>query len=89
MRKIEELKNVLGNEEMHFMELDKAMVENGFYSVRDDGVTEDIRRDKNVVYTGVESGEREVIVTFEVTIDGGEDEGPESFYLRVTKIEKF
>lgn len=85
MRRIEELLN----KEVSFMELDNIMTENGFYSVLDDGIMEDIKQDGNVIYTGLESGECEIKITFEVTIDSGEDEGPEAFYLRVTNIEKF
>lgn len=83
MRRIEELLN----KEMYFMDLDNAMVENGFYSVLDDGIVEDIKRDRNVVYTGVETGECEIKIGFEITIDSGEEEGPESFHLRVTNID--
>ena len=43
MRRIEELLN----KEMAFVELDNTMVENGFYSVLDDGIVEDIKRDRN------------------------------------------
>lgn len=85
MRKIEELLN----KEMSFVELDNIMTENGYYSILNDGVIEDIKRDRCAIYTGVESGECEVVVTFEITIDNGEDEGLESFYLKVTNVEKF
>lgn len=89
MRKIEELKKVLENKEMSFMDLDNIMSENGFYSVLDDGVTEDVKADKKVVYTGAETGMCEVVVELEITIDSGEDEGSEAFYLKVTSVEKF
>lgn len=90
MRKIEELKKVLENKEMSFMDLDKAMVEHGFYSVLDDGTyVECIKRDGNVIYTGLESAMCEIKIGFEITIDSGEDEGPESFYLKITNVEKF
>ena len=89
MRRIEELEKVLGNKEVSFMELDNIMAKNGFYSVLDDGVMEDIKRDKNVIYTGLESGECEIKINFEITIDSGEDEGAEAFYLKVTSVENF
>ena len=31
----------------------------------------------------------EVVVEFEITIDNGEDEDAEAFYLEVTSVEKF
>lgn len=89
MRRIEELEKVLGNEEISFMELDNIMTENGFYSVLDDGIVEDIKRDRNVIYTGKETGECEIKIGFEISIDSGDGEGSESFYLRVTSVEKF
>lgn len=85
MRRIEDLMN----KEMSFMELDNVMVENGFYSVSDDGIMEDIKEDGNVIYTGVKSGKCEIKISFEITIDSGEDEGSEAFYLKVTSVEKF
>ena len=85
MRRIEELLN----KEVSFVELDNVMVKNGFYSEADDEIMEDIKRDGNVVYTGVETGECEIKISFEITIDSGEGEGPEAFYLKITNVEKF
>lgn len=85
MRTIEKLLN----KEMSFVELDNVMVKNGFYSVLDDGVMEDVKSDKKIVYTGVGTGMCEVVVEFEITIDNGEDEDAEAFYLEVTSVEKF
>lgn len=47
MKKInaEEIKKELVNEEMSFTQLDNFMMENGYYSVFDDGVTADIKQD--------------------------------------------
>lgn len=86
MKRIEE---ELMNEEISFMELDNIMTENGFYSVLNDGIMEDIKRDGNVIYTGLESGECEIKISFAITIDSGEDEGPETFYLKVTSVQNF
>ena len=58
-------------------------------SVVDDGATEEIKKDKNVVYTAVDTCECEVIINFTITIDNGEDECEEAFELLVTSIEKF
>ena len=83
------LNKELVNEEMAFVELDNIMTKNGFYSVLDDGATKDIKRDKKVVYTGVESCQCEIIVNFEITIDNGSEDPEENFYLKVTSVEKF
>lgn len=89
MRKVGELKKFLENKEMAFVELDNAMVKNGFYSVLDDGIVEDIKRDRSVIYTGKETGECEIRIDFEISIDSGDGEGSESFCLRVTSVETF
>ena len=83
------LKNELLNTELNFMELDTIMVNNGFYSVLDDGIINYIKQDLNVVYTLVETGEATVIINFEITINSGSDEIEESFYIKITSIEEF
>lgn len=57
---VEEIKKELVNEEMSFIDLDNFMMESGYYSVFDDGATENIKQDKNVVYTATDSNECEV-----------------------------
>lgn len=89
MKKIEMLNKELVNNEMEVEELDNMMVENGYYSILDDGVIEDIKRDKKVVYTGVNSGECEVVVNFEIAIDNGEDEVIDAFVMKVISVEEF
>ena len=79
----------LVNEEMSFTELDNFMMENGYYSVFDDGVTADIKQDGNVVYTATDSNECEVQIFFDITTDNGEDEAEEAFYLKVTDVQEF
>lgn len=85
----EEIKKELLNEEMSFTDLDNFMMESGYYSVFDDGATENIKQDKNVVYTAADSNECEVQIFFEITIDNGEDEAEEAFYLKVTDVQEF
>ena len=85
----EELKKELLNEEMSFTDLDNFMMESGYYSVFDDGVTADIKQDGNVVYTATDSNECEVQIFFEITTDNGEDEAEEAFYLKVTDVQEF
>lgn len=72
-----------------FGDLDSFMTNNGYYSVLDDGVIEAIKRDKNIVYTAIDSNEHEVQVFFEIVIDNGEDEAEEAFILRVTDVQEF
>ena len=86
---IKNLKNELLNEELNFIELDTIMVNNGFYSVLDDGIINDIKQDLNVVYSLVETDEATIIINFKITIDSGKDEIKESFYIKVVNIELF
>jgi hypothetical protein len=79
--------NELVGKEMSFTELDNTMMENGFYSVFDDGVTNDVKFNKNVVYTNEVTNEAEIIVNFEITVDNSEDETEENFELKVTSID--
>nr|DAY93381.1 MAG TPA: hypothetical protein [Caudoviricetes sp.] len=85
----EEIKKELLNEEMGFADFDNFMMESGYYSVFDDGVTADIKQDGNVVYTATDSNECEVQIFFEITTDNGEDEAEEAFYLKVKDVQKF
>lgn len=81
-----EIKKALVNNEMYFSELDAYMAKNGYYSVFDDGVTEDIKADKCVCYTACDTDECEVRISFEITIDCGEDEDVAAFILKVTDV---
>ena len=84
---LEKLKKELLGKEINFQELDAYMIKNSFYSVLDDEITDEIKHDKNVIYTGIESGECEVLIKFEIIIDNGEDESEDNFILQVTRIE--
>lgn len=84
---LEKLKKELLGKEINFQELDAYMIKNGFYSVLDDEITDEIKHDKNVTYTGIENGECEVLIKFEIIIDNGEDESEDNFILQVTGIE--
>ena len=91
MRKlaVKEINKELLNEEMSFEQLDNFMMGNGYYNVFDDGITEDIKRDENVVYTATDSNECEVQIFFNITVDNGEDEAEEAFILKVTDVRAF
>lgn len=84
-----EIKKALVNNEMYFSELDAYMVENGYYSVLDDGVTDDIKADKAVFYTACDTDVCEIKINFEITIDCGEDEDTANFILKVTDVCEF
>ena len=81
-----EIKKELANKEMYFSELDAYMVENGYYSVFDDGATEDIKADKCVFYTACDTDVCEIKINFEITIDCGEDEDSSAFILKVADV---
>lgn len=83
-----EIMELIGKE-ISFVELDNIMMSNDFYSVLDDGVTEDIKRYKNIIYTEVENNEATLIIDFDIVINNGADEGIENFVLKVNKIEKY
>jgi hypothetical protein len=85
----EEIKKELLNEEMSFTDFDNFMMESGYYSVFDDGVTADIKQDGNVVYTATDSNECEIQIFFEITTDNGEDEAEEAFCLVVKDVQEF
>lgn len=85
---LENLRKELLNKEMSFVELDNYMMSQGFHSVFEDGVTDDIKDCRNVAYTGLETGEVEVLIDFDITIDNAEDEAKEFFYLVVNQIEE-
>lgn len=86
---VEKIRTEFLGKEINFYNLDNYMSENGYYSVFDDGAIEDIKADKNVVYTGLDTNECEVIIEFEITIDSSEDEAEENFDLKVLSVEKF
>lgn len=84
-----ELKNELVNEEIDFSDLDNKMMESGYLSVCHDGVTSNIKFDKNVVYAAEDTGESEVQIFFEIVVDNGEDEVEEAFILKVLDVVEF
>ena len=86
---VEQLRKELLGKEVNFYNLDNFMMTNGYYSVFDDGAIEDIKEDKNVVYTAVDTCECEVIINFTITIDNSKDEAEENFIMLITSIEKF
>ena len=76
------MKNLLAKE-MSFTELDNFMIKKGYYSVFEDGCTKEIKDSANVIYTSIKTN-AEISIDFEITQDNGE----ESFYLKVVGITK-
>lgn len=86
---VNELKNELLNCEMSFVDLDNFMMDNGYYSIFDDNVTEQVKSSRSVVYTATDTNEAEIVISFDITIDNAEDEAETAFELKVTDIEEF
>jgi hypothetical protein len=82
---VKELREELMGEEMKYNQLDNFMMENGYVSVEDEGATEFIKDDQNVVYKAEDTLEYEVQIFFNII----EDEGGELFTLKVTDVQKF
>jgi len=82
---IDELKGELLENEYSFMELDNFMMGNGYYSVFDED-TIAIKESGSIAYTATDTNEAEIEIAFEITINNGEDEIEEAFYLKVTDI---
>lgn len=70
------------------------MNENGYYQVLDDCYENhelilDIKKDKDVVFTAIDTGCAEIKVFFDIAIDNGPDEAKEAFILKVTDVQEF
>lgn len=86
---VNKLKNEILNKEIDFCGLDNFMMENGYYSVFDDGSAYEIKQDKNVVYTAKDTNEYEVQIFFKIVYDSEEDEAEDDFTMLVKGIEEF
>lgn len=86
IKTFEELEIELLGKELSFIELDNLMQESGYYSVFDDGVTENIKDSLDVAYSAKDADSGEVVIEFEIISDSGENEEPEHFLLKVTDI---
>ena len=71
------------------MLLDSIMYHNGYYSLLNNGVTKYIKEELKAVYSVFGTGLAEVQIFFEITHNNAADEIEESFYLKVTDIEKY
>ena len=84
---LENLRKESLGQEMDFVELDNYMMSEGFYSVFDDGATDNIKECENVAYMSKESGEWEVLISFKIIKDNEDDEPEENFVMKITEVE--
>ena len=84
---LENLRNELLGTEIDFVELDNYMMSEGFYTVFDDGATDNIKECQNVAYMSKESGEWEVLISFKIIKDNEDDEPEENFVMKITEVE--
>ena len=84
---VTELSKELVGKEMSFMELDNFMMENGYRTVFESGIGENIQEDGNVVYTAEDTLEDEVQIFFNVL--ESTEENSDIFTLKVTSVEEF
>lgn len=84
---LENLRNELLGTEIDFVELDNYMMSEGFYTVFDDGATDNIKECENVAYMSKESGEWEVLISFKIIKDNEDDEPEENFVMKITEVE--
>lgn len=93
MRKLtaQEIKEELMSIEtiLNFYVLDSFMTNNGYYSTFENGAIEPIRKEKNVVYTAIDSDECEIRIFFEILCYNIPYERGGDFVLRVTDVQKF
>lgn len=92
MSKLEVLKSELLGKEISFINLDNFMCEQGFYSESDHGVVEQVKQDKNIVYTLITEDDEpdyQIKIDFDITIDNGKGECIEAFDMKITNIEEF
>ena len=84
---LENLRNELLGTEIDFVELDNYMMSEGFYTVFDDGATDNIKECENVAYMSKESGEWEVLISFKIIKDNEDDDHEENFVMKITEVE--
>ena len=85
---VNELSKILLNNELYYRLFDRMLEDSGYYSVIDNGVTSEIKKNSKVVCTAVDTNKSEIEISFEITKNNGPDEVEEGFYLRVTDIKR-
>lgn len=84
---IKELNNDLKEKKLSFLELDNYMMVQGFYSVYNDGIEEQIKKDKNVVYSFIDNVKKEVIIYFDIVTYFSNKNF--DFSIKIISIEEF
>jgi len=83
------LKNELLGMELTLMELDNRMMENGYYTIFDDGVLEEVLVNKSSAFLSTKDNETQILVSFEVlSLADKEVESLGASYLKITNAEK-
>lgn len=84
---VKELSKDLKGKKLSFLELDNYMMVQGFYSVYNDGVEEQVKKDENVVYTFLDNAAKQVIIYFNIVKTLSNDSF--DFSIKVISIEEF
>lgn len=84
---IKELNNDLKEKKLSFLELDNYMMVQGFYSVYNDGIEKQVKKDKNVVYTFIDNVKKEVIIYFNIVTCFSNENF--DFNIKIISIEEF
>ena len=83
---LEGLKVALLGSQIDFISLDNFMENNGYYSIADAGVLDDIKQDKNVYYTSKDDQDN-ILISFDILSNNYLDNS-DNFYLEVIGIDK-
>lgn len=84
---IKELNNDLKEKKLSFLELDNYMMVQGFYSVYNDGIEKQVKKDKNVVYSLINNAAKEVIIYFDIIKTFSNNSF--DFSIKIISIEEF
>ena len=83
---LNDLKVALIGSQIDFITLDNFMENNGYYSVADAGVMENIKNDKNIYYTASIEGQDNILMSFDLLSNSFLNDD-NNFYIEVTSIE--
>lgn len=93
MTNLENLKNELIGNEDNFLELDNALMLDGFYSEFDEGLNwEEIAESGNIVYTDTVTNEATVQIYFDIldkSYNKDEESADTGILIKVTNVTKF
>ena len=84
---IKELNNDLKEKKLSFLELNNYMMVQEFYSVYNDGIEEQVKKDKNVVYSFIDNVKKEVIIYFDIVTYFSKEDF--DFSIKIISLEEF